>query len=439
MLTNYSGKFIWILNEALDLKEVPRIGKLNTFAVLMNILILCKKFPYPLKEGEPIAISYLARSLYEGGCTISLFVLNTSKHFFDPANLPPNHNFYRKIYTVEQNIDITISGAVKSMIKGESYILSRFDSEEYGKKLTAILMEERFDVIQLETIYMAHYIKIIRRFSNAVIALRTHNVEHLIWDRVATMTRSFFKRNYLRYQNQSLKKFELNKIQACDILTAITNKDLEIFRSLGFKKEGLVAPVGINIKEYDLKVPVIDFNQTIGFIGALDWMPNQDGVSWFLEKVWPAIEIEFPKATFHIAGKNTPDWIFEKKTNKIVVHGEVDDAKVFIGSHPILVAPLFSGSGIKVKVLEGMALGKVIITTSIGVEGIPAIHGVHVLIADDKTSFIEAIKICFYNQDKMKDIGFQARKFIKNNFDAKIICKNVLHSYQHLVDKRANN
>lgn len=404
----------------------------------MNILILCKKFPYPLKEGEPIAISYLARSLRACGCTISLFVLNTSKHFFDPANLPPKHNFYRKIYSVEKNIDITVGGALKSMIKGDSYILSRFYSKEYERKLTSILSNEHFDVVQLETIYMAHYIKTIRRCSNAVIALRTHNVEHLIWDRVATMTRSFLKRNYLIYQNRSLKKFEVSEIQECDIITAITNKDLEFFRSLGFNKEGLVAPVGINIKEYDIKVPVDDLDQTIGFIGALDWMPNQDGVSWFLENVWPAIENYFPKATFHIAGKNTPDWVFEKKTNRILIHGEVDDAKVFISSHQLLVAPLFSGSGIKVKVLEGMALGRVVITTSIGAEGIPAIHGVHILIADDKTSFIEAIKTCFNNLDKMKAIGLQAREFIKTNFDANMIGQSVLRSYQLLADKPAN-
>ena len=377
---------------------------------------------------------YLARSLHKRGCNISLFVLNTSKHFFDPENLPQANNFYHKIYSVGINNDITIAGALKSMIKGESYILSRFRSKEYEEKLAQVLEKEHFDVIQLETIYMTHYIKTIKKHSKAVIAVRAHNVEHLIWERVASMTDSFFKRSYLKFENRSLRKFELKNIKECDILTAITDKDLEVFRKLGFKKESVVAPVGINIKDYQQETSETHSNQSIGFIGALDWMPNQDGIVWFLDNIWPAIENEFAGATFHIAGKNTPDWIFEKATERIIVHGEVNDAKKFISSYPILVAPLFSGSGIKIKILEGMALGRVVVTTSIGAEGINANHKQHLLIADDILSYTNAIKSCFTNKDEMKRISYNGRKFIETNFDSGKIGQDVIDAYKKLIE-----
>ena len=396
----------------------------------MNILILCKKFPYPLKEGEPIAISYLAKALYENGCRVSLFVLNTSKHYFDPNDLPDNENFYHNIYSVKTNNSITASGAVKSILKGKSYILSRFYSKKYELKLAEILVRNKYDIVQFETVYMAYYIPTVRKHSNAAIALRTHNVEHLIWERVAETSPSILKKWYLNYQNKSLRAFEIKRLNECDILVSITSEDLNKFTDLGFEKKSVVAPVGINLNNYLLGNDLKENSQSIAFIGALDWMPNQDGIVWFIEKVWPMIEKEFPRVNLHIAGKNTPDWIFKKAARKIIVHGEIDDAKEFIRSSPVLIAPLFSGSGIKIKVLEGMALGRVVVTTSIGAEGISAIHGNHLLIADDVLSFFENIKSCFEDKTKVKKISTAAIEFIRTNFNNNTIALKVMEAYQ---------
>ncbi len=396
----------------------------------MKVLILCKKFPYPLKEGEPIAITYLARALCLKGCAVTLCVLNTTKHYFDPEQLPENENFYHKIYSVKVSNYITVAGAAKSMLTGQSYILSRFYSKEYEKKLTDILSKEQFDIVQLETIYMAHYIPTVRKYSEAVIALRTHNVEHLIWQRVAETTPSFLRSFYLQYQNMSLRKFELKHLNDCDVLVAITKKDLEIFTALGFDQKSVVAPVGINMNDYIFENGKKAEPMSVAFIGALDWMPNQDGVVWFLDNVWPLLSEKFPNATFHIAGKNTPDWIFKKAAKRVVVHGEVPDAKKFIKSSPILIAPLFSGSGIKIKVLEGMAMGRVVITTSIGAEGIPAVDGKHLLVADDAKSFFSTIKLCFEDKSKVDNIGNAGIELIKSEFNNEVIAQNVIDAYQ---------
>ena len=184
----------------------------------MKILFLCKKFPYPPKEGEPIAIDNLSKSLVKEGCTVSLFVLNTSKHYFDPHHFPKDKNHYDKIYSVKVNNDITVTGAVLSFLKGESYILSRFYSKEYELKLAEILMANDFDVVQLETIYMAHYIPTIRAYSDAVISIRAHNVENVIWNRVGEMSKNCIKKYYLKQQNKTLRKFELSVINNCDLL-----------------------------------------------------------------------------------------------------------------------------------------------------------------------------------------------------------------------------
>ncbi|MBI1227859.1 MAG: glycosyltransferase [Bacteroidetes bacterium] len=399
----------------------------------MKILLITKKFPYPLKEGEPIAINYLARSLAHLGCTIDLLVLNTSKHFFNLKDFPVSENFFNEIHTVEVDNSIHFLGALRSLLAGHSYILDRFKSLDFEEKLENLLRNKRYDVVQLETIYLAHYMKVLRRQPGLVAVLRSHNVEHEIWERVAANTKNMVKKWYLRNQNRHLRNFEIEHLNQFDVLVAITSRDLEVFRGLGFHYEAVVAPVGINLMEYPIDDESVIYPNGFCFIGALDWMPNQHGVVWFLEKVWKRITVQHPNAAFHIAGKNTPAWLHKKSSNSVSVHGEIPNAKEFIAQFPVMVAPLFSGSGIKIKVLEGMALGRVVITTSIGAEGIPAEPGRHLLIADTASEFEKHMNWCMNNPVESKKIGLLAREFIHDHFANLVIASRVKESYEKVL------
>lgn len=402
----------------------------------MKILLLTKKFPYPLKEGEPIAISYLSKSLQALGCVVDLMVLNTSKHFFDPKALPDSCNFFRNIYSVRADNRITLSGAIKSLVRGESYILSRFNSPAFAAKLQEVLSENTYDVVQLETLYMAHYIPVIRQYSSSLVVMRAHNVEHEIWERVAQTTSNLFKKWYLRYQNKSLRHFEISNLQAYDILLAITDRDLQVFKKLGFQKDAVVVPVGIALEEYEPDFQCFKEEKfSIGFIGALDWMPNQNGIVWFLENVWPKVAASYPEVEFHIAGKNTPAWLFKKAGNQVIVHGEIEDAKQFLNNHPILAAPLFSGSGIKIKVLEGMALGRAVVTTPVGAEGIPARSREHLFISKTADEFIRHIEYCLENPLVLREMGRKSRRFIKVHFDSATVARRVYRAYEKRLAK----
>ena len=401
----------------------------------MKILLITKKFPYPLKEGEPIAINYLARALTQLGCKVDLLVLNTSKHYFNPKDFPPGENFFEEIHSVKVNNDIRLGGALWSLLAGKSYILDRFLSIEFEEKLEDLLRSKRYDVVQLETIYLAHYLPVIRRQPNVVVALRAHNVEHEIWERVAATTKNPFKKWYLKNQNRHLRSYEIEQLSHFDVLLAITARDLDAFRALGFSNEGVVVPVGINLIDYPLDNKAIVMPNGICFIGALDWMPNQYGVVWFLDKVWKKLQGKLPNVQFHIAGKNTPAWLHSKAGSMATVHGEVPDAKAFIQQFPIMVAPLFSGSGIKIKVLEGMALGRVVITTSIGAEGIPAEPGRHLLIADTATDFEKHLIWCIENVDAAKNIGVDAREFIRHEFANLEIAGRVNSVYVKMISR----
>ncbi len=401
----------------------------------MRILQLCKKFPFPLKDGESIAVTNLARSYGALGVQTALLAMNTSKHYIDINGLPESFtSIYQSIRAVEVNNDIKRWGAFLNLFEKESYHVTRFISTDFEKALIELLSAGSFDVVQLETIFLAPYIKTIRKYSRALVVIRAHNVEHEIWERFAKTSANLWSRAYLRLLNPKLKRFEKERINECDLLLPITSRDLKIFRELGFHKKAAVTPVGVDERDYARQPLNIGDPLSLCFIGSLDWMPNQEGLKWFLEKVWkPYFSRNSPhKIELHIAGRNAPAWIRRLKEDHIFFYGEVKDARRFIGAHPVVVAPIFAGSGIRVKILESMALERIVVTTSLGLEGVEAKNGREVLIADTPEAFRDAILSCIAARSDVKKIGFAARQYVLQHFDSRHIAQKALAAFQSM-------
>ena len=138
----------------------------------------------------------------------------------------------------------------------------------------------------------------------------------------------------------------------------------------------------------------------------------------------------------HIAGRNAPNWLRQLKAKNVIFHGEIADAQQFMNEHSVAIVPLFSGSGIRVKILEAMMLGRVVLTTSMGLEGIPAEDGNHVLIANSDYDFIEKIEFCRKRPDLLRGIGERARQFAVDNFDSLAVAKRLLMAYQTFHEEK---
>ena len=402
----------------------------------MKILQLCKKFPFPLKDGESIAVNSLSKSLHQLGCDITLLAMNTSKHFFDVEKLPKGFNHYKSIYTTTVDNQIRIKDALSNLFTKESYHIARFVSPVFRDQLIHLLRENDYDLVQLETLYLAPYIPYIRQYSNATIAMRAHNVEHEIWERITENTNSFPKKWYLSHLTKKLKHFEVDQLNKYDLLVAITHRDLQTFRALGFDNKAIVTPIGIDTSDYEPDYSSYQLPLSISFIGSLDWMPNLEGLNWFLEKVWGKTSKNCQGLTLNVAGRNTPVRMHQMKKKNVVIHGEVPDALEFINQHSVMVVPLLSGSGMRAKILEGMALGKVVITTSLGLEGIPAKNRSQVIIADTPEEFIQSLQYCYRNKEQLEGMGRQARDFVTRNFDSSKIAKSLIKAY-HTISVEA--
>lgn len=399
----------------------------------MKILQLCKKFPFPLKDGESIAVTNLSKALAANGCQLTLLSMNTSKHYVDISTLPHAFSHYDDIHTVYIDNQIKPLEAFFNLFSRKSYHVTRFVSEDFRKKLQDILANDDYDIILLETAYLAPYLEDIRSYSKAKVVMRAHNVEHEIWKRAATNSPFSLKKWYLHYAANKLKRFELKMLNTYDFLVPISEKDLLKYRKLGYANGAEAVPIGLDLSLYKAK-PIVDSKRpSMSFIGSLDWLPNFEGLNWFVQEVIPVMRSKHPGIELHVAGRNNTGKIVANPS--ITMHGEVENAREFLNDHPIMIVPLRSGSGMRAKIIEAMALGRIVITTTLGLEGIEARDGEEVLVADTPDEYLLAYEKCLKNPKFVRHMSLNAQRFVSERYDHNLLAtqfKNILSDYlQH--------
>ena len=399
----------------------------------MRVLQLCHKPPMPPVDGGCIAINNITQGLLDSGNEVKLLSLATHKHPCKKESLPADYLEKTRFETVFVDTDVKVLDALTSMLKGKSYHVYRFYSKEMVQKLTQILQKEQFDIVQLESIFVAPYISVIRKYSKAKIVLRLHNVEHIIWERIARNHYSWFKKFMLKQMNRQLKRYECSLMNKVDGYMAISDVDYAFFHELSPATPGTVIPFALDMDNYETEDEYIPSDQPELFhLGSMNWMPNVEGLEWFLEDVFPAILEKFPTLTFTMAGRSIPESLQRFASDHVIIAGEVESANEFMLSKDIMIVPLLSGSGIRIKIIEGMALGKTIITTSIGAEGLNVENGKNIFIADTAEEFVAVIEKCIKTPDICTIIGENARHYVALNHNNEVVTQELIDFYHEI-------
>lgn len=351
------------------------------------------------------------------GHEVTVLSMNTSKHHIKLKDLPSHLRNQADFHLVEVPATINwLEAGLNLLFSDLPYNAQRFISDDFSQQLAELLSVKTFDVIQLEGLYLCPYIPVIRKFSDALVVYRAHNIEYEIWDRTAKLSDGW-RSKYLHNLSRRIKRFEISYLNSYDLLVPITDRDGIILDSLGNTKPRHTSQTGIDFASLVPTAKKLEF-PSLFHIGALDWAPNQEGLLWFFDKCWPRIHSENPDLKFYLAGRNAPQWLEKQlKMDGVVYLGEISDAYDFINSKAIMVVPLFSGSGMRIKIIEGMALGKPIITTDIGTEGIPTVNGENIMIANSADQFIKSINLLINDRALYDQIGRNAIGFIQEKFD----------------------
>lgn len=385
----------------------------------MNVLFVTNKPSYPSIDGGSIATRKIIEGLVYKKVKLNVLSLSSYKHAFDKSAIP--QDISSKVHFTSQHVDLRIrlfNLLYSFLFKQVPYIVSRFYSRIIAQRIEEMLKEQEYDVIILESVFLGPYLAGIRKLSDAKVVLRAPNIEHSIWMGVAEHS-SYLKRFYLKQIAHKLKQYESNIFQLVDGIATVTDDDSQAIKTVSSTPIANI-PVGVNIKACEQHYK---HQHSIYFIGALDWKPNLDGLKWFVENVWDELTKLLPHLEFHVAGKRTPAEIHRIKRKNIFIHGQVRDAQQFMREHGVMVVPLFSGSGMRVKIVEAMSQLSPVVSSSIGASGIPVTHERDILIANKKQEFVEQIKRLIAHEEEAQRIAYGGVQILKNHFDDAVIAE----------------
>lgn len=370
----------------------------------------------------------LRQALQRSGCGVELAALNTPKHHAPPEvieSLAP-------AWATDIDTRIRPVAALRNLLASKlPYNVERFWSAAHADSLKERIAAARPNLVLMEGVYLALYIDAVRRAAPRLpVVLRAHNVEYQIWERYAAAERPGPRRWYFQHLVRRGEIFEREQLPRFDGVAALTAEDAAHFRRLGYSGPLAVLPPGVEPPENAAPTPT-EAN-SLCFLGSLEWLPNLQGLDWFLDEVWPRLRRLRPDAQFHIAGRNPPDGLYARAGDGVTVHGPVPDALEFLGRYGAVVVPLLSGSGIRMKILEAMAWGKAVVTTPVGAEGIDAPEGHALRRAADPEAFAQACAALLDAPDEAARMGAAARAWVIDRFGWAALAPRYLDFFRSL-------
>ena len=399
----------------------------------MKTLILSNRVPFPPNSGYPIVVYNTIKGLLKLGVEITLFSINTNKHRVDVDDIYDPVFEQIRFHSFDLDTEVNLWGAFFNIFSNESYNVSRFYDDDAAKMLENILHENEFDIIQFEGLFVVPYLEVVKNNSKAKLIYRAHNIVFDVWERLANSERFTPRRRYLQFLARRLKVYETEQINRFHQIFAISEPDRQSILHFGCETCLDVFPVALDFEKYVIDPKKTSF-PTLFHLGAMDWRPNKEGLEWFIDEIWPDIEKLNSELRFYIAGKAMQRHFYDYDSDNLVVEGEVFDAVEFMNSKAIMIVPLLSGSGMRVKIIEGMAMKKCVIATTYAAEGLNYENGKDILIADTPDEFYRCILQCVTHPNRWREIGENARRTVERDHNLSVISERMLNVYHRLVN-----
>ena len=374
--------------------------------------------------------------LARAGHRVTVLAINTPKHH-QPADALAHLGANVRLVTVDINTDPSPVKALKNLLLSQyPYILERFISPRVGEVLLQILRADPVDVVQVEGTYMTWYAEWLGRQESAELhvpplVLRAHNVEYTIWQMLAARAANPLKRFYFGNMAARLERFERRHLPQFDAVAAITEQDADRLRALGCPEPIVFIPAGADLDRLQPDPQLRAKPRTLLMMGLLNWLPNREAVEWVLRELWPTVRAEMPDVELHLAGRGT-DLLSDLPPN-VVAHGFVASAQDFMQQYELMLVPLLSGGGMRVKIIEGMALGKCILSTTIGAEGIAVRDGHDIVLGDGRAAWLDALRAWYRGELPTAAIGAAAARTIRQVYDNQRVVQQFEDLYRRLA------
>jgi glycosyltransferase involved in cell wall biosynthesis len=397
----------------------------------MRILFISPKIPYPPVDGHRKSIFGVIKHLALRGHKIDLVAYSQFEKLHKYRELQEFCN--PNILNV--STPNSIKGMIINLFSSRPYNLWKYERKELTKFIEEYLFYNKPDVIQLTNSHMGWIVDTIRKFSDAPVILREENLELMIMKRFSQSQSNPLIKLYSYLQYKKLLRYEPKLCSKMNLNIMISKNDEAELQKLGPGVNTVTIPLGVDNHLFNIKKSKPE-PFSLCYIGSLDWYPNLNGINWFINNVFERLVSNFPQTKLYLYGGGNYHLInrINDFNKNIVLKGFVEDIWQEINDKQLAVVPLRIGGGIRVKILELCAAGNAVISTSIGVEGIPLTDEKEILIADDPELFAQKIEKVFIDNYSLDEITENARKVIRENYDWNIIAERFEDQYNKLLE-----
>lgn len=400
----------------------------------MKILFISPKSPIPANDGGKISVFGTIKYLSKLGHQITYLTYLQTADYDESVN---ELSKYCEPIILKKSTPYTLWGMLKNFFSKVPYNIWKYETIEFEKALLNLISREKFDVVHIHILHMAWTERIIRKHYDCPIILREDNFELKIMERFYQETKNPFLKIYAYLQYKRFTKFEPKTCQRFERCIMISGEDKKELLKYDPLAEPDIIPLGVeeDLLSYDRKE--ID-KLSIAHIGSLNWRPNINGLRWFVNKVFPSVVSEFPECRLRIfaGGSQKKIAVPSNVKNNLEWIGYVDDLWGELSKIHLAIVPLRIGSGMRLKIVELLALGINVLTTSIGREGIPVFDEKHILIADDAKGFYEKIRRFFREEYNNAQMICEGKAVVRDNYSWKVIAKQFENIYSEEISKR---
>ena len=281
------------------------------------------------------------------------------------------------------------------------------------RRAAELMAEKPFDVVVADFLFAEPNVP---RDGKTPVVLFEHNVEFMIWKRLAAQERSWFKRALLEIEWRKLRRYEGRACERANLTIAVSEEDRAMLAPLAGNSPVASVPTGVDT-DYFTPNPAREVPNRLVFSGAMDWHPNEDAMAHFVDEILPRIRARVPDVTLTIIGRN-PSARVKALANQpgVTVTGTVADVRTHVAEGSLYVVPLRVGGGTRLKILEALSQGKPVLSTTIGAEGLALDPGKNIEIADDPQLFADRTVALLGDAARRAELSSAGRAVVEEKF-----------------------
>ena len=404
----------------------------------LKILFLANRSPYPIIDGQTRRTYHILKGLAEKH---DVYFLSLYER---PEEIKLNN--IRHLESFCKNVEMLPAPSKRigfsmlwrllvSLFSLDPYTIWRHYSKLYVKRIQEVRKKFEFDLIHCDILPISY---VARNIKDQVFTLTDHDVSYLKSFRIARNSHNIFLKLFLYLETVKLKRLESNIFKNISLGITVSELDKKHLKKLCPKAIFEVIENGVDTNMFHPSVGKIQECMLV-WLGGFSHQPNKEAVYHFIDNIYPLIKKHIKNVELHLIGGDVTQRLIRsaKHDSSIKTIGFVDDPSLYLAKGTVFVAPILSGSGTRLKIMEAMAMGKAIVTTSIGCEGIEGINKKHYMISDTPNEFAENVIKIINDRDFLKYIGNNARSLVLEKYDWEIICNKINILYRNIIIKKS--